>query len=418
MKYFFRHRPSSRFELPRTQDRALPVALFSVLSCLTGCSSDPANPPASAGGASSGGEGSGGLATGGTATGGAESGGAGGATGGAETGGTGGTTGGAETGGAGSGGDGTGGDGTGGAITDDLPELLSETGLYVDAATGELGEGVEPFAPQFLLWSDGATKKRWAYLPEGEQIDTSDMDNWVYPTGTKLWKEFTRDGVRVETRLLTRTREGGRGWKGVAYIWNEAQTDAVAAPDGMENASGTEHDVPDEGACRDCHGDRPDWPLGFGAVQLSHMSEGLTVEKLAASGALSAPPTEPISVPGSELEQAVLGYLHANCGSCHRSGASGTERSDLAMWLNVEQLTSVEATDAYTGLVNQEIDFPESVEQYRVLGGNPEASELYRRFTTRGSDDQMPALGTELVDEDGASLIAEWINSLPPPSED
>ena len=50
------------------------------------------------------------------------------------------------------------------------------------------------YAPKFQLWSDSATKKRWIYLPPGSQIDTSDMDFWKFPVGTKVWKEFSAVG--------------------------------------------------------------------------------------------------------------------------------------------------------------------------------------------------------------------------------
>src|SRR4051812_10459345 len=61
-----------------------------------------------------------------------------------------------------------------------LPEHLSETGLYADIATGELALGVAPYTPRFSLWSDGSEKQRWLLLPEGAQIDTSNMDDWAF----------------------------------------------------------------------------------------------------------------------------------------------------------------------------------------------------------------------------------------------
>ena len=82
-----------------------------------------------------------------------------------------------------------------------LPEHLSETGLYADIATGELAPGVAPFTPRFSLWSDGSEKQRWLLLPDGAQIDTSNMDEWTFPEGTKVWKQFSSAGVRLETRL-------------------------------------------------------------------------------------------------------------------------------------------------------------------------------------------------------------------------
>lgn len=393
------------------------LALASALAAGACSTDDPPDGDTGSGGASP--HGSGGAGSGGDAAVGGQS--SGGSSGGESSGGA--PTGGAAVGGMGgdaTGGAATGGDtGSGGAGTVELPDLLSETGLYSDITTGVLASGVRAFAPQFALWSDEAEKSRWIYLPEGEQIDTTDIDNWVYPVGTKLWKDFTRDGVRVETRLIMRTRTGGRGWKGVAYIWNEAQTEATATPLGQDNALGTEHDVPDEGACQQCHGDRPDWPLGFSAVQLSHSNDGLTIDDLVAEGLLSENPAAPIVVPGTVEERAALGYMHANCGSCHRSDAAGTERTGLMMWLKVAQLDAVDSTDTYNLLVNQPTVLAETPDilEYRVYGGDSAQSEIYRRTGLRdGSDSQMPPIGSEMVDDAGRAIIETWINSLSPPT--
>ena len=88
------------------------------------------------------------------------------------------------------------------------PATLMDTGLCVDAACTQIAGGIHAYTPRFELWADTATKRRWIYLPPGMQIDTSDMDYWEFPVGTKLWKEFTRDGVRVETRLVMRIGAG------------------------------------------------------------------------------------------------------------------------------------------------------------------------------------------------------------------
>src|SRR5262249_48027266 len=96
------------------------------------------------------------------------------------------------------------------------PALLSQTGLFADVATDAIAPDVHSFRPEFELWSDGATKRRWILLPAGAQIDTSDMDAWRLPEGTRLWKEFTRDGVRVETRLLERVGPRDDDWLMVA----------------------------------------------------------------------------------------------------------------------------------------------------------------------------------------------------------
>src|SRR5262245_46399422 len=62
-----------------------------------------------------------------------------------------------------------------------------------------------PFALQYSLWSDGATKTRWVYLPPGTSIDARNDDNWEFPVGTRFWKEFAFNGRKVETRMLWKT---------------------------------------------------------------------------------------------------------------------------------------------------------------------------------------------------------------------
>jgi cytochrome c556 len=209
--------------------------------------------------------------------------------------------------------------GGGGAPTTVNPEpmLLSETGLYMDTVAGVVAPDVLEFEPQFRLWSDGSLKKRWVKLPAGQQINTSNMNFWQYPTDTKLFKEFTRDGVRVETRLLW--KRGAGDWYMMAYKWNAEQTEATAVPDGELDASGTAHDIPSQEDCGTCHGAMRDKALGFTAVSLAHGAEvpGLTLDDLVTMGVLSNPPAAPVATPTDSVARAAMGYLHANCGMCH-----------------------------------------------------------------------------------------------------
>src|SRR5688572_5840191 len=51
-----------------------------------------------------------------------------------------------------------------------VPDLLSETGLYVVSGlsrTTLIDPRNRSFAPQYPLWSDGARKSRWVQLPPG-----------------------------------------------------------------------------------------------------------------------------------------------------------------------------------------------------------------------------------------------------------
>src|ERR1019366_5145150 len=69
----------------------------------------------------------------------------------------------------------------------------------------------------------GGDKTRWIYLPPGQKIDTTDMDEWTFPVGTKIFKEFSlpqgdaSPGTRIETRLLW--KHAPKTWYRTTYAW-------------------------------------------------------------------------------------------------------------------------------------------------------------------------------------------------------
>src|SRR5688572_325136 len=71
------------------------------------------------------------------------------------------------------------------------PQRLVETGLYASDRPGVIAGRHRPFSPQYPLWSDGAAKARWVYLPDASSIDATDPGAWNFPVGTRFWKEFT-----------------------------------------------------------------------------------------------------------------------------------------------------------------------------------------------------------------------------------
>jgi hypothetical protein len=306
------------------------------------------------------------------------------------------------------------------------PMYLSETG-YNDTDPTTPADQPAPylqvFAPTYVLWSDGAVKTRWWYVPKCTQINTSDMDHWELPVGTRFWKEFRRDGVLVETRFIHRFGPGSDDWLFAAYQWavdlgsGMNAEDAVHVPAGVQNANNTPHDIPSEGDCVNCHGKLVERALGFSAIQLtpngsSNMSP-TTMATLSNTGRLTVPSPDGFPAPGSEAEQRALGYLHANCGNCHNA-------TGVPFGMKLRLLTgfeTVQATDTWTTAVGVPVMGPFASNPLcngcsRIAPGNAESSAIIIRMSTRGAGNQMPPLGTEIVDPPGIDAVSAWINSI------
>lgn len=352
--------------------------------------------------------------------------------GGAAPGGTGGVPNGG-SGGAGAGGTGGAGGqgGAGGSCQSSLPneasppETLSATGLYSDIADKTLAAYVEEFSPQFPLWTDGAVKTRWVYLPECDPvIDNGDEDVWSFPVGTRMWKQFERDDELIETRMIHRFGPGADDFILVAYRWNEDNTEATRVPLGELDAKGTEHDIPTEEQCTLCHGNgiafggTPSRFLGFSAIQLSHDGAGATMASLSSGGHLSVPKASGYTVPGDAVERAALGYLHANCASCHNSTVDGLFTVNAKMQLRAADM-AVNETLSFTTLVDEDpLQFSSGTCDKLIDGDAPENSCVVERMNVRGPDDdpgtlQMPPLGTAEIDTSGVDAVTAWIESLP-----
>ncbi len=281
------------------------------------------------------------------------------------------------------------------------PIRLSETGLYSDFPARTLSPGIIEYTPQYQLWSDGAEKKRYLLLPPGSVIDTSQMDHWVFPIGTRVWKEFSKDGKVVETRLLQKIEAGSEGWWMAAYLWNDAGTEADAVIDGRDNARGTTHRVPSQEDCFKCHLNVKDVLIGVSAIQLAGLLDGR----------LSSPPaTQPV-VPGSGVVKDALGYLHGNCGHCHNDQSYFRTESVLRLRLSVTD-TVPEQTPSYLTSVNVKMFHKLAGTTFGVVPGKPEESQLWVRMGLRDLD-AMPPVCSKVVDAFGMQTVGDWIRALP-----
>ncbi len=279
----------------------------------------------------------------------------------------------------------------------EVPVRLSDTGF--DARDSRLA-----FAPQYPLWSDGATKRRWVSLPDGGAIDATDPDAWHFPDGTKFWKEFSIGGRKVETRMLW--KHNGE-WTFASYVWNDAQTEAVLAPaegltTGVEVAPGRRHRIPSIDDCRACHVTRRVEVLGFTALQLSDdrdphalhaepLQPGMvTLSQLMATGRLSNAPahwvTHPPRIQAPDPEtRAILGYLSTNCGSCHNA-EGGVPSVDLKLKAYTSSTTHATQTTHLT--------YPTHLMLSRMMSRRPSS--------------QMPPLGTQVVDAEAIARLRRW----------
>jgi len=313
-----------------------------------------------------------------------------------------------------------------------LPQRLAETGLYVPGATGTVRAAHLAFTPQYPLWSDGATKRRWISLPPGTAIDASDPNAWEFPRGTRLWKEFAT-GRRVETRMIERLADGN--WRFATYVWNEAGTEATLAPvagvriANVAGAPGGRYVVPGEADCRACHEGAATPVLGVGALQLSPDRDPLAphaespragdvdLRTLVARGlVVNLPPVLVAQAPRiaarSADERAALGYLHGNCGHCHNAVDSGAGVPVNLLFAQDVLAPQRSARAATAGMLGRPSRVrPHGMQQpVLVAPGNAAASVLAVRMRSRAPALQMPPLGTEVADPEGVALIERWIN--------
>jgi len=308
----------------------------------------------------------------------------------------------------------------------ELPQKLSETGLFLPGST-RIAPDKLAYSPQYPLWSDGATKRRWLHLPPGTSIDATNPDAWEFPVGTRLWKEFGY-GRPVETRYIERLADGS--WQFGTYVWSVDGRDAELAPvEGIarlavQDAPGGTYPIPSRDDCLGCHDAAAVPVLGVSALQLSPdrdrlaphaespQAESVNVQVLHERGLLrnlplrllEKPPRIAASSPGA---RAALGYLHGNCGHCHNDDGP-LAALDLAL---LQPAAASEDGPARTlaTLRGYASEFRLPGIDTRVVPGAHASSMLLARMRSRNPLVQMPPLGTRVSDAAANALIERWI---------
>jgi hypothetical protein len=243
------------------------------------------------------------------------------------------------------------------------------------------------------------------------------MDHWRFPVGTRFFKEFAREGKRLETRMIVRTGEGNMDYFMAAYVWDDQEQDAALAIDGATNVRGTDHEVPKAKDCWACHTGDKGRVLGFSSMQLAGQGTGLRLDALVDRHLLSTQPSSAAlkGVPGEGVVRKAIGYLHGNCGHCHSDIGIARPETEMVLRLYGEERDPVTTRLYLTSIGKALFKYRRPGFSLRVDPGHPETSALLYRLASRERLDAMPPLGTKHVDDTGVAIITDWIRSLAAP---
>ena len=316
-----------------------------------------------------------------------------------------------------------------------MPKLLSQTGAFNDTANLKPEDVLMPYELNVPFWSDGADKARWACIPPGELIHFSPTGEWSFPEGAIFVKHFeiatdeTNPSVkrRLETRLLV--CDAGGGVYGVTYKWRADNSDADLLETNLteditiKTATGVRTQqwyYPSRADCLTCHTANAGFVLGVKTRQLNRemkYPDGKTKNELEAwknRGWLDAdfsaadlkmfPSLARSDDASRSLEDRARSYLDANCANCHRPEGTVAE-------FDARYDTPLAEQKLIGGhvLIDQRIDGARVIAPHDIW-----RSILLMRVDTAEAY-KMPPLARNTVDERGAKLLRDWIESLPGP---
>jgi uncharacterized repeat protein (TIGR03806 family) len=311
---------------------------------------------------------------------------------------------------------------------------LSAYRLFRDAGAREPAARVTPYDLNTALYSDGALKFRYVYIPAGAQAEYNRDGVFEFPVGTVLIKTFAfaadmrtpTENVRfLETRLLIRRADG---WVALPYVWNAEQTEARYSPIGADLAVSFTNEegqaialdwaVPNVNQCSGCHArNRELTPIGPSARNLDRdfsypAGDDNQIRYWSRAGLLGAlPASTSRPVPSAYDESADLtdrarAYLDVNCAHCHNpAGPAHTSGLDLSWAQDDPSQWGVLKRPVAAGRASAGFAFA-------IEPGHPERSILLHRMQSTDPGVMMPELGRTLVDERGVALIREWIAEM------
>jgi len=306
----------------------------------------------------------------------------------------------------------------GAPVPDTIPSLLSDSGCVDPGDVTAAYTGLLPYDINALFWSDGAFKERYAGLPNGTTITRDGSDDWQFPNGTVLIKNFRLNGNLIETRHMMRHPDGV--WAGYTYEWNALQTEATRVQGGKTVViDGQDWIFPSEGQCMQCHTSAAGFALGPETAQMNrdftYPSTGRTANQLETVDAVMMF-TTPLPGPASglpvltdpadtnaSLNDRARAYLHTNCAQCHRPGGPTPSSMDLRNSTLLANTAACDATPQHGDL---------GIANARLIAPGDAGRSLLIERTARRDSFGMPPLGSSELDADGITLMTNWINGL------
>lgn len=298
-------------------------------------------------------------------------------------------------------------------LGEQTPTKLSQFGFFADAARQVPSARVVPYRLNMPLYSDGADKLRFVYLPPGRQAATDGDGLLQFPVGSALIKTFAfgegADRRLIETRVLLHRAEG---WVALPYRWNEEQTEATLALAGgridLTTPAGEaiSYRIPNKNQCKECHGlEGVVTPIGPKARNLER--EWLAMMGLAPAGADVMPLWEDRA--GADVAMAARAYLDVNCAHCHRPGAAASNSGLDLRWEQDDPVRfGVLKRPVAAGRGSGGLEFD-------ILPGHPERSIIVYRMGSKEAGVAMPELGKATIHTDGLALIERWIMEMEQP---
>ena len=298
-----------------------------------------------------------------------------------------------------------------------FPRNLSEFGFFTDAAQQVPGAGVHPYALGTPLWSDGADKLRFIYLPKGTRLKADGEGLLQFPVGAAIIKTFAfgegADRRLIETRVLLHRAEG---WTALPYRWNEEQTDATLALAGgridlvTPAGEAISYAIPNKNQCKTCHSrDGAVIPIGPKARNLSVRWMGDMVK----AGALDRIPPGGATMPvwagytaKGPAEPFARAYLDVNCAHCHQPGGGASNSGLDLRW---------EQSDAHAiGIFKRPVAAGRGAggHDFSIVPGAPDRSILLYRMDSAEGGIAMPELGKASVDKQGVAVVRRWIAEM------